>query len=145
MYEQSEFKYEIGAAITFTPNGGHVLQHWGIDPALGRPVISRGYELVSGDKLATQILRPLDDMDQQYGFPVLNFHRVDLHDLLRNAATGSDRQGEPAKINLGCKVASVDCQEGLIVLEDGQAFTKDLVVIADGVKVFAPSILKVVF
>lgn len=135
MFEQSEFKYEIGAAITLTPNGGRVLQHWGIDPAKGRPVTSRGYELVSGDKLETEILRPLDNMVEQYGFPVLNFHRVDLHDLLKNAATGPDRQGKPAKINLGCKVASVDCQEGLIVLEDGRTFNKDLVVIADGVKV----------
>ena len=135
MFEQSEFKYEIGAAITLTPNGGHVLEHWGIDPAEGRPVTSGGYELVSGDKLETEMLRPLDGMVQQYGFPVFNFHRVDLHDLLRNAATGPDRQGTPAKINLGCKVANIDCQEGLIVLEDGQTVTKDLIVIADGIKV----------
>jgi salicylate hydroxylase len=135
LFEKSDFKYEVGAAITLSPNGGHVLAYWGLDPASAKPVTSRGYELVSGDKLETQILRPLDGMVEQYGHPVLNFHRVDLHNLLKSAATGTDRKGTPARINLASKVGSIDCQNGTLQLENGQSLAKDLIVVADGVKV----------
>ncbi|ETN38389.1 uncharacterized protein HMPREF1541_06424 [Cyphellophora europaea CBS 101466] len=134
LFEQSEFKYEIGAAITLTPNGGHVLEHWGIDPAQAGAVRSSGYELVSGDTLETQMLVPLTDNVERYGHPVLNFHRVDLHNLLRQAATDPERAGDPARINLGSKVIEIDCKKGQLVLENGKNLTKDLVVVADGIK-----------
>lgn len=97
---------------------------------------------MSGDKLETQILRPLDGMIEQYGHPVLNFHRVDLHNLLRCAATDTDRSGKPARINLGYRVASVDCQGGVLELEGGPKITKDLIVIADGIKVCVSTSLR---
>lgn len=41
IFEQSEFKNEVGAAITITPNGTLVLKHWGFDFERARAVESK--------------------------------------------------------------------------------------------------------
>ena len=33
IYERSQFRHEIGAAITMTPNANLILDHWGLDAA----------------------------------------------------------------------------------------------------------------
>jgi len=38
IFEKSQFKNEIGAAITLTPNGNRILRKWGFDFEKGRPV-----------------------------------------------------------------------------------------------------------
>ena len=40
VFEQSQFKNEVGAAITITPNGTRVLNHWGFDHEKARGVKS---------------------------------------------------------------------------------------------------------
>jgi 2-polyprenyl-6-methoxyphenol hydroxylase-like FAD-dependent oxidoreductase len=135
VYERSEFKYEIGAAITVTPNGGHALDALGIDPKDGHPVAAGGYELVACDTLETQAFNSCEDYNQMYGHRLLCFHRVHLHDLLRRHAVMEDGKGSPARIHLGCKVKDVDCEAGIIHMEDGTSVDKDLVIIANGIKV----------
>lgn len=42
------------------------------------------------------------------------------------------RPGPPAKIRLASKVASVDCEEGIVHLENGDTVEGDIVIGADG-------------
>jgi hypothetical protein len=118
-----------------TPNGGHALDALGIDPKDGHPVAAGGYELVACDTLETQAMNSCEDYKQKYGHRLLCFHRVHLHDLLRRHAVMEDGKGSPARIHLGCKVKDVDCNAGIIQMEGGTSVEKDLVIIANGIKV----------
>ena len=133
IFEQSRFKYEVGAAITLPPNGVLAIKQLDIDPNLASPVISEHYEMLAGDTLETMFSQDWTQFKEQYGNYMLNFGRVDLHDLLRREAVDSNRKGIPVKINLSCKTKDVDCHSGTIILEDGRSVRKDLVIIADGI------------
>ena len=76
------------------------------------------------------------NFEHLYGAPWLLFHRVDLHNELKRLAT----QPRPstvavAKINLASEIVDVDLA-GNITLADGTKMKKDLVVVADGIRVF---------
>jgi 2-polyprenyl-6-methoxyphenol hydroxylase-like FAD-dependent oxidoreductase len=62
-------------------------------------------------------------------------HRVHLHEALKTAATGVDGKGHPAILRTESRVADVDTSSATITLSDGQKFTGDLVIGADGVSV----------
>jgi salicylate hydroxylase len=135
VFEQSQFKYEIGAAITLPPNGVVAIKELGIDLEQGKPIVTEHYRLLTGDTLQTKAEDDTRYLKQQYGNYMYNFSRVELHDLLRREAVNPIREGVPVTINLGCKITDVDTEEGIIVLEDGRSIQKNLVVIADGVHV----------
>lgn len=75
------------------------------------------------------------DYEPLYAAPWLLFHRVDLHNELKRMATEPRPSTQAvAKINLLSEVTDIDL-EGNIVLANGQRLQKDLVVVADGVRV----------
>lgn len=91
--------------------------------------------MVDGTTLVNQAHMPLDGLAERYGNPMLHFHRVHLHELLRHAATDPSRDGVPATIHLGSKSVDIDCDKGLIIFADGRQVQKDLIIVADGIKV----------
>jgi len=75
------------------------------------------------------------DTRQRYGAPWFLFHRVDLHLQLKKLATEPRPNTKSvAKINLSSEVADIDL-EGAVSLTNGECVKKDLVVVADGVRV----------
>lgn len=62
-------------------------------------------------------------------------HRVQLHEELKNKATSKDGAGIPVVLRVSSRVVDVDCATATITLEDGTAFSGDLVLGADGVSV----------
>ncbi|KAI0481496.1 FAD/NAD(P)-binding domain-containing protein [Xylaria cf. heliscus] len=149
MYERSEFKNEIGAAITVPPNATNCLRRWGFDFDAAGPVPNVCTRYVAADSLETTFESRYTDMEAEMGAPCLSFHRVDLHKGLRALATeGSERgdgangageggdgkgsRGTPVAIRLGCEVRGIDCENGILTLADGSKVQKDLVIIADG-------------
>ncbi|KAF5979202.1 salicylate 1-monooxygenase [Fusarium bulbicola] len=120
VFERFNFKDEIGAAITITPNGMRVLQHFGFDPKTARGVQNKQMRMVEDD----------------YGAPFMFFHRVDLHTTLKEMAVSSDERypGPPVVIHNGHSVTSLDCEKAKIVLDNGETLVKDLVVVADGIR-----------
>jgi 2-polyprenyl-6-methoxyphenol hydroxylase-like FAD-dependent oxidoreductase len=62
-------------------------------------------------------------------------HRVDLHNELKLLALGDDGHGPPAELHLSSAVESVQAEEGIVILENGEKYTCDLIVAADGVRV----------
>lgn len=68
--------------------------------------------------------------------PTLALHRVDLHRVLRDKATGPEPADTvPAVIHLGLQVEQIDCEGGLLRLNGDRTVQKDLIVVADGVHV----------
>lgn len=139
VFERSQFKNEIGAAITVTPNAALVLDRWGFDMEKAEAVPNQSKVVA----LATDPSVILDrqeyaDRASEMGFGVWSLHRVDLHRGLRDIAampTMEPGYGPPARIRLGCEVRKVGCEEGALTMSDGQVVNKDLVVIADGAHV----------
>ncbi|KAI0128942.1 hypothetical protein BJ170DRAFT_701641 [Xylariales sp. AK1849] len=135
IFERSAFKNEIGAAITVTPNGSRILDSWGFDDAKAGVVEGKTLRMVNAHTLETAFTVDLKDVPKQFGAKMGFYHRVDLHSSLKEMAESRSGQlGEPVVIKLGNGVVDLDCDTGMITLEDGTQMTKDFVVIADGIK-----------
>lgn len=71
----------------------------------------------------------------QYGGDRMLYHRQDLHDVLKNAATSADGKGPAVEIFVKSRVVSCDCEKNSVVLEDGKVMEGfDLIVAADGIR-----------
>lgn len=78
---------------------------------------------------------PYTDLKERFGHPYYLYHRVDLHNGLREL-TLETRQGHPqTQLRLSSEVVDIDCENGILTLKDGSQITKDLLVVADGVHV----------
>jgi salicylate hydroxylase len=74
-------------------------------------------------------------MAARFGAPWLLFHRVDLHNELKRMATEPRPSTKAvAKLNLLTEVVGVDL-DGTVTLADRTQVKKDLVVVADGIRV----------
>lgn len=62
-------------------------------------------------------------------------HRVHLHEELKRLASSPEGKGKPAVLKLSAKVVDIDPQKGSVILENGEVYTGDLVLGADGVGV----------
>jgi salicylate hydroxylase len=141
--EQSSLNREIGATISLQPNASKIVeQQWGLGKLLQAKgsMVDEGFEVYNLEG-ELQIKVPLSTMGK-YGAERVLFHRVDLHDVLRQRATSPDFPGRPATIRVSSRVVSCKCDEGEVKLEDGELLSADLIVGADGIKsVIRPAIL----
>ncbi|KAK0671718.1 putative salicylate hydroxylase [Cercophora samala] len=134
VYEKSQFKNEIGAAITITPNATLVLERLGFDFSEFGGVPN---ELLLRYDAADLSLLQKDYYGPDSGAEWSRFwsvHRVDLHNGLRKLAIQQKGgiPGPPADVKLGHEITGVDCETGRVDLKDGRREQYDLVVIADG-------------
>ena len=138
LYERSTFSNEVGAAITVNPPAVRAFTHWNVDYARGEPTRNDQMIIRKADDLTVIGDEQYADLEGKFGYPSLFFHRVDLHRVLLEAASGEDGEGRPAEIVLGRAVVGVDADQGIIKFEDGEEVQSDLVVIADGAHVRSP-------
>lgn len=135
--EQSRLHKEIGATISLQPNASKILeQTFGIGPFLeeARGMIDRGFRIFSSDGTMVNEV-PLMNSRERFGGERMMYHRQDLHDALKRAATaelGAER-GPPATIRTSAKAVSCDCESGTVTLADGSIVQSDLIVAADGI------------
>ncbi|KAJ7678714.1 hypothetical protein B0H17DRAFT_874242, partial [Mycena rosella] len=137
VFEASEIKTEIGAALGVQPNVLRVLDHLGVSRTnlRGVPHTEVCFSLVWGAGLHSVIsYQELQEMASIYCMlsQGLLCHRNDLHNELKRLATG-EGEGPPAKIHLGSRVLAGDAEEGTITLEGGKVVHADLILGADGV------------
>jgi salicylate hydroxylase len=132
--EQSRLSTEIGATISLQPNATRILQQsWGLDNLLedSNGTIDHGFRVYNIDgKMVNEV--PLQSKTQ-YGADRIMWHRQDLHAYLREMATSTEREGQPAILRTSARVASCDCYGGKVTLEDGEVLEADLVIGADGI------------
>lgn len=133
--EKYENKREVGFAVSAPPNSTRVLRSLGLDFAKARMNTFGGMDFAKADVLPYEIVahHPQDDVEERYGAPSMACHRVDLHDGLRELATGQG-EGTPVVLREGVAVVGYDPEAPSVTLGDGSVVKADMVVAADGVK-----------
>lgn len=134
IFERRDFKVEVGASISCAANGGKWLREWGVDPQRGRPV--ELMKLVMRDWETGEILNLYDlhEYEKTWGIPYYMFHRVDMHEMLLEAATSPDGPGEPATVVVDHIAKSCDPEAGTVEFENGETIKADLVIGSDGIR-----------
>lgn len=98
VYERSDLKNEVGAAIHVCPNAARILLEWGFDVEARQLVKARKTYIADGHSLAHFYENTYDSIEQDYGAAWYYAHRVDLHEELKTLATTTHGQGVPAII-----------------------------------------------
>ncbi|KAJ7157609.1 hypothetical protein C8R43DRAFT_1064978 [Mycena crocata] len=131
IFEASETKTEIGAALALQINALSVLDHLGVVRTNLKGVTFSG-SMMFGSEGGEGKVRPwLVPYAKEN--PGLLCHRSDLHDELKRLAIGHDGEGPPATLRLGMKVIKCDTEEGTVALHTGEVIHADLVLGADGI------------
>ncbi|KAF1955749.1 FAD binding domain-containing protein [Byssothecium circinans] len=132
--EQSRLNNEIGATISLQPNATRILERtWGLTGLLKdvNGVIDHGFRIFNVEgKMVNEI--PLLSKNA-YEADRIIWHRQDIHNYLKQAATDSRRDGPPALVRTSSRVTRCDCERGEVTLESGETLTADLVIGADGI------------
>ncbi|KAJ7912724.1 hypothetical protein B0H13DRAFT_1613211 [Mycena leptocephala] len=131
IFEKTESKREVGAALGVPLNALRVLDHLGILRENLKGVPWSGgvvFDAESGGKVETRSWS-VSGATQMIG---LLCHRSDLYEELKRLATG-DGEGAPATMRLGAKVMACDPEEGTISLISGEVVRADLILGTDGI------------
>lgn len=134
IYERYDYAGEVGASLSVASNGGKWLHDWEIDTKEAKPVILK--DLVRHDWATGDVegVFSLGDYKAKFGFPYYNFHRIDIHDVLKKYATAAEGKGEPCKLILNHKAVEVDYETGYVKFENGNETSVDLIIAADGIR-----------
>ncbi|KAB2575665.1 FAD-dependent monooxygenase OpS4 [Lasiodiplodia theobromae] len=122
---------EVGAGIQVPPNSARLLLSWGIQPFLQDKVIApesitfRRWQ--SGESIGFTKLKP--EFEDNFDAPYYVIHRAHLHDALHKLAEQSG-----AKILINKSVVKYDPNTPSVETDNGELFTADLVIAADGVR-----------
>ncbi|PVH82774.1 FAD/NAD(P)-binding domain-containing protein [Cadophora sp. DSE1049] len=138
IFESSTLLNEVGAAITLAPNGSRVLSHLGFDFEAAKGVRVKAPSMYFGDTLEERKnpfpASPFWDVNVEdlTDFPNRSFHRVDLHNGLKNLAFRDGGDGS-VEVFLGVKIVKVDVENAEIELDDARVWKGDLMIGADGI------------
>lgn len=88
-----------------------------------------------GDTMERTYFGDYAGWEARYGAKGWFTHRVDLHGGLRGLVKEREKGGRVGggRVHLGTEVVDIDCQTGRIEMADGRVYTKDVIVVADGV------------
>ncbi|RYP63143.1 hypothetical protein DL769_007054 [Monosporascus sp. CRB-8-3] len=134
IYEQSDMKHEVGAAIHVPPNASRFLTSWGLDPKLSRFVKARA--LAWCDPFTTNAKATMsyeEKAAKSGGAELWLAHRVDLHNALKRIATDPAGPGIPVTVHPGSRVVGYEPGAPSITLASGEVIEGDVVIGADGV------------
>ncbi|KAF7336870.1 FAD/NAD(P)-binding domain-containing protein [Mycena venus] len=129
IFEASEIKTEVGAALGVPLNALRVLDHLGISRDNLKSVPFSGgvsFDAESGERTHSWAAPASSPMIG------LLCHRSDLYEELKRLAIG-EGEGPRAKLHLGAKVVACDPEKATITLNNGEVIEADLVLGADGV------------
>ncbi|KAF2092871.1 salicylate hydroxylase [Rhizodiscina lignyota] len=123
---------EAGAGIRVPPNSSRLLLRWGVDMENMKKSTSQMYHFVRWEDGSTIVKIPFGQIVENHGAPYWLVHRHDLHKGLLEAA---ERAG--VKILNNKHVTYYDFNTPSVKTHDGQVFTGDLIIAADGIKSIA--------
>lgn len=133
VYEQAPVLQEVGAGLQISSNGVRVLASLGIEKELmDIAFIPEGKEIRLWSTGDTWKLFDLGaESVERYGYPYINVHRNDLHQVLKNAVEAL----KPDAIRLDHRSTSVERNDSKVTIAfDGKpSATFDVVIGADGV------------
>ena len=101
VYERSDLRNEVGAAINVPPNVSRFLTSWGLDPVRSRfvkakvlhwsdPFTAKAKATISHEHNTTRFGRDAE---------LWLAHRVDLHNALKNMAVDAEGPGTPVTLH----------------------------------------------
>lgn len=129
--EASRELSEVGAGIQIPPNAVRILKEYGIFDKFNN-VITKPKSIVIRRYENGQILNatPLDpEMTDKYGNPYLLIHRADYLKILYDLAIEFG-----VEIKTNSRVLKVDEKTKTVTLKNGDKYTGDLIIGADGIK-----------
>lgn len=130
LLEQAPQFSEIGAGIQVSNNGARLLRHLGLETKIRETAcISRGnyyFDIESAELLLETVAGEWGE--QQYGAPFFHIHRAALLEVLQDSLRATT-------VHLDSRVSSVteSADDVTVHLADGQQFSGDLLVAADGI------------
>ena len=124
--------HETGALISLQPNASKIVWGLGLDRFLlsAEPMSDRCFRIIN---TAGDIVNEIKLDPSTFGADRVLYHRQDLHQGLRDAATSYELPGNPVQIRTSTAVVSCDPEAGTVTLGTGEMITADLVVGADGI------------
>lgn len=134
VYEKADELGEVGAGVTITPNGGHVLDH-----LLGEDVMRQICNVPASGAIkhykTGEIIVDTERGNlprQRYGADYCQAHRADLHGALVDAVSSLD----PAAIHLdSCFTTLEETDDGIsAIFENGLTATGTVLVGCDGIR-----------
>lgn len=134
IYERYDYVGEVGASLSCASNGGKWLHEWGIGPWKAKPVLLKNLIRHNWKTGETVGVYDLGDYKAKFGHPYYNFHRVDIHNVLKEYAISEEGDGLPCELFLNHKAISVDYENGVVKFENGTEITADLIIAADGIR-----------
>ncbi|KAI1091699.1 salicylate hydroxylase [Rostrohypoxylon terebratum] len=127
---------EAGAGIRLPPNSTRLLLRWGVDLEKMKKSVSKRYHFVRWKDGSTIVEIPFDNIVEEHGAPYYLVHRADLHESLLYAAKKAG-----VEVLNNKRVVSYDFDAPSATTQDGEVFTADLVIAADGIKSITRSLL----
>lgn len=134
VFEQAAELGEVGAGVTITPNGVHVLNH-----LLGREVMARVARTPAAGAIKHYRTGAIlvdtnrgNRMQEQYGAPYCQAHRADLHGALADAVRAIDA----GCIRTGCSFGTLDeTGDGITAtFRNGRTASGDILIGSDGIR-----------
>lgn len=132
--EQSRLHAEIGATISLQPNASRISQdEWKLGDNLktARGMVDHGFQIFNPEGTLVKSIPLLSKTE--YGGDRMMYHRQDLHECLKHAATSTERSGDAINVRTSCKAVACDCASGTVTLDSGETVVGDLVIGADGI------------
>lgn len=124
--------HETGALISLQPNASKIVSALGLDKFLlsAEPMNDRCFRIVN---TAGDIVREIRLDPSTFGADRVLYHRQDLHQGLRDAATSPELPGNPVHILTSAAVTACDPEAGTVTLGNGETITADMIIGADGI------------
>ncbi|KAK7225262.1 hypothetical protein V2G26_013265 [Clonostachys chloroleuca] len=127
---------EAGAGIRVPPNSSRLLIRWGVDMEKMKKSTSNKYHFIRWQDGDTIVKVPFDNIVETHGAPYYLVHRADLHEGLLTAAYKAGVTVLNKK-----RVISYDFDAPSATTQDGEVFSADLIIGADGIKSIARPLL----
>ncbi|WP_051423431.1 FAD-dependent monooxygenase [Arthrobacter sp. MA-N2] len=137
--ERSTSIGEVGAGVGMASNATSALEFLGVrsqlEPAANAVEAWLRRRWKDGSVIGSVPLGAV--ASERYSSPFWTVHRGDLQAVLHQAATALNGAGEPVRVRLQSKVATLDTAETCVELEGGEKLAADLIVGADGIRSIA--------
>jgi salicylate hydroxylase len=132
--ERAEALGEVGAGLTLSPNAMHAIRWLGIEPAMRERLSLPPYQMAEDPHTGAETGRLVrgEATLREYGAPYAFTHRADLHEVLAHAVAAL---GEHTILTgRACVEAGSGPDHAWVRTADGETFTADLVIGADGLR-----------
>lgn len=134
IYERYDFGGEVGASLSCASNGSRFLQEWDVQISAAKPVVLKSLIMHDWETGKVNAEYGLGDYRAKFGTDYNNFHRIDIHQVLKETATREEGDGPPCELKTWHKATSLDAEAGRITFENGHSTTADVIVAADGIR-----------